>query len=129
MQFEATLARAETLKLVAAKFVSKTLNSQRTKSLPEALRDPVLQNACRTCWGRTPSSKLRWSIPIRMKSWRTAFPNGWEKGAGPYPDFRDLVNRAPWYEKWQVLRGSDRQLYQLEEALGTPPISRCWPCG
>src|SRR5205807_5224339 len=28
-----------------------------------------------------------------------------------------------WYDKWKILRGSgnDRQLYQLEQALGTPP--------
>jgi len=120
-QFESTLSRAETLKLVAAKFVSKTLNSQRTKSLPEALRDSVLQNDLLDLLGKNAILEIAVVDPKTNEVLADSLPERRGEKAGPYPDFRDLVNRATWYEKWQVLRGTDRQLYQLEQALGTPP--------
>src|ERR1039457_120174 len=41
-QFEATLAQADTVMSAAGKFVTKTLNSQRSKPIPDALRDAEL---------------------------------------------------------------------------------------
>jgi len=122
-QFDSTLSRAETLKLVAGKFVSKTLNSQRTKPLRDALRDPVLRNDLLDLLGKNAILEIAVVDPHTNEVLADSIPERLGEQAGPYPDFRDLVNRAPWYEKWQVLRrsGSDRQLYQLEQALGTPP--------
>jgi len=120
-QFESTLSRADTLKLVAAKFVSKTLNSQRTKSLRDALRDPVLQNDLLDLLGKNAILEIAVVDPKTNEVLADSIPERLGEKAGPYPDFRELVNRAPWYEKWQVLRESDQQVYQLEQALGTPP--------
>ena len=41
-QFESTLDRADLIKATAGKFVSKTLNAQRTKPLPEVLKETVM---------------------------------------------------------------------------------------
>jgi len=120
-QFESTLSRAETLKLVAAKFVSKTLNSQRTKPLRDALRDPVLRNDLLDLLGKNAILEIAVVDPQTNEVLADSIPERLGEKAGPYPDFRDLVNHADWSEKWQVLRGTDRQLYQLEQALGTPP--------
>ena len=122
-QFDSTLSRAETLKLVAAKFVSKTLNSQRTKSLREALHDSVLQNDLLDLLGKNAILEIAVVDPATNEVMADSIPERLGEKAGPLPDFRNLVNQAPWYEKWKVLRGSDRQLYQLEQALGTPPIT------
>jgi signal transduction histidine kinase len=122
-QFDSTLSRAETLKLVAAKFVSKTLNSQRTKSLREALRDKVLQNDLLDLLGKNAILEIAVVDPNTNEVLADSIPERLGEKAGPYPDFRDLVSQSPWYDKWKILRGSsnDRQLYQLEQALGTPP--------
>jgi len=119
-QFESTLSRAETLKLVAAKFVSKTLNSQRTRTLPEALSDPVLQNDLLDLLGK-PILEIAVVDPNTSEVLADSLPEHRGDKSGPFPDFGDLVNHASWYEKWKVLRGNDRQQYQLEEALVTRP--------
>src|SRR5579871_4634927 len=43
-RFDATLTQAETIRFVAGLSVSRTLNSQRTKALSEALSDPELSD-------------------------------------------------------------------------------------
>ncbi|HEY2014230.1 MAG TPA: ATP-binding protein [Bryobacteraceae bacterium] len=122
-QFESTLARAETLKLVASKFVSKTLNAERKKPLREALRDPVLADDLQSLLGKNAILEIAVVDPKTDEVWADSLPERLGRQAGPYPDFRDLVDSASWYKKAQVLRGSDRQYYQLEQKLGTPPIT------
>src|SRR6185369_12172231 len=51
-QFESTLDRADLIRLTAGKFVSKTLNSQRSKPMREALRDPELTSDLQDLLGK-----------------------------------------------------------------------------
>jgi len=91
-QFDSTLSRADTLKLVAAKFVSKTLNSQRTKSLREALRYKVLQNDLLDLLGKNAILEIAVVDPKTEVALADSIPDHVEKKIGPFPDFRDLVN-------------------------------------
>ncbi|MBV8728542.1 MAG: hypothetical protein JO336_01910 [Acidobacteriia bacterium] len=119
-QFDSTLVRANSLKTVASKMVSQSLNRQRTVSFREALRDPDLQSLLidiLTAGGAilevsvvdTHNEILLDSDPARLGT-----------VAPPYPNFAPLVTSAPWYDKLRLLLRRDiRDDYQLSQELGT----------
>jgi len=120
--FDSTLARAELLRKVAARYVTETLNSQRAKPLEEALRDPVLTDSLIDLMANAhaileiavvdPESKdiLADSLPAKVG-----------EPSDAYSDFRTLVQKRAWNDKLKALFGSDN--YQLEERLGPPEIA------
>jgi signal transduction histidine kinase len=119
--FEATLAQAEQLKLIAGKFVTKPLNSQRTTPLQEALGDPTLANDLSDLLRTNTIIEIAVTDPKNHEILADSNPDRVGDTAEQYPDFRKLVIEDPWYEKWSVLRGSDQHYYQLEYPLGAPP--------
>ena len=119
-QFESTLDRADLIKATAGKFVSKTLNAQRTKPLPEVLKDPELTNDLQDLLGKNAILEIAVVDPKTEVALADSIPDHVEKKIGPFPDFRDLVNNQSVYTKWKVLRGRDQQ-YQLDQRLGTDP--------
>src|SRR5215467_143988 len=120
-QFESTLDRAETLKLAATKFVRKTINSQLTKPLPVALQDPGLASDLLDLLQGGAILEISVVDPATNEVLAGSLSTRVGERVAPYPDFRDLVTHAGWREKLKVLRGNDRQLYQLETPLGTNP--------
>lgn len=120
-QFESTLAQAETLNLVAVNFVTKTLNSQRTTPLREALRDPVLASDLLSLLGKNAILEIAVTDPTTYEILADSSPDRIGEKAGPYPDFRTLVKEQSWYEKWKVLRASQDLSYLLERKLGPTP--------
>ena len=125
-QFDATLKRADALKVAANIIVKSTLNSQLAKPLRQALRDPGLQPSLE---GLVTGAKAILEIAVAdAKTNEVLADSAPERSgdAGNYPDFRVLVTDTSWREKWRVLRGSERELYQLESQLGsgdTPLVS------
>ncbi len=118
-QFEATLARADTLKQVASKLVAQTVNEQRTKSLREALREPKLTSDLLDLLTR---AKAIVEIAVTEPHTNEVWADSSASNLGTevhYPNFSTLVNQEGWYEKWKVLRGSDQKFYQLEQQLGS----------
>ncbi len=119
-QFDATLDRANTLKLVASKLVAQSLNSQLTKPLREALRDPTLANDLLDLLTRAKAIvEIAVTDPITNVALADSASDRLGAETGPYPDFAGLVRERSWYQKWKVLRGSDREFYQLEQQLGS----------
>jgi signal transduction histidine kinase len=118
-QFEATLAQADTVMSAAGKFVTKTLNSQRSKPIPEALRDDELAGDLLDLLGKNAILEIAVTDPATHEILADSSPDRLSEKAPPYPDFRELVSVDPWYVKWKVLGGSD--LYQLETHLGPRP--------
>src|SRR6202790_3180944 len=119
-QFDATLKSADTLTTSALIIVKSTLNSQLHKPLREALRDPSLQPNLVSLL-----SANKAILEIAVVDAHThdvvadSAPERLGGDAGPYPDFRTLVEHTGWREKWKVLRGSEKDYYQLEQQLGS----------
>ncbi|MBZ5621171.1 MAG: PAS domain-containing protein [Acidobacteriia bacterium] len=120
-QFEATLAQAKTFEVAAGKFVTKTLNSQRTTPLPKALADPALANDLSDLLRTNAILEIAVTDPTTHDILADSNPDQLGHKAEPYPDFEKLVKEGPWYEKWRVLGGSDIRFYQLETPLGDRP--------
>ncbi len=119
-QFEATLARADTLKQVASKLITGSVNEQRTKSLREALRDPKLTDDLLDLLTRAKAIvEIAVTDPQTNEVLASSSSSNLGNTGGPFPDFATLVNHEGWYQKWKVLRGSDQKSYQLEQQLGS----------
>jgi signal transduction histidine kinase len=120
-RFEATLAQADTLKLVAGKFVTKALDAQRTTPLKTALDDPVLDNDLSDLLHTNAIVEIAVTEPKTREILADSNPDHVGDTAEEYPDFRRFVVEFPFYEKWKVLLGNDRNFYQLKYQLGALP--------
>lgn len=118
--FEATLERAEVINPVATKFVRQTLNSQLTVSMREALRNERLSKDLLDL-----VTDARAILEIAVVSPQTneiladSDPTRLGQTAGPYPDFRELVQQTGWYAKARIVTGHGAEYYQLERALAS----------
>jgi hypothetical protein len=102
--------------------VTKTLNSQRNRTIPEALQDPVLAGDLLDLLANNAVLEIALVDPNTNEILSGSSPDRRGLICPPYPDFRELVVSGSQYEKWQILRNPDGQsLYQLEQLLGTPP--------
>ncbi len=119
-QFEATLERADTLKIVATNTVSQSLNRQRTLPLREALRDPDLQNLLVSIMVASRAILEVAIVDPHNEILLDTYPAHLGVISPPYPDFRRLVTATSWYEKLQVLLRLENRYYQLEQPIGTP---------
>jgi signal transduction histidine kinase len=119
--FDATLERAEMLDKSASKAVSRTLNSQRAKPLDEALRDQALAD---DLVDLMTYAHAILEIAVVDPATKTVLADSQPESVGEpsatYPDFRALVQKTGWYEKFKALSGSEN--YQLEERLGPSPV-------
>src|SRR3954469_7018748 len=122
-QFDATLERAEIINPVATKFVMRTLNSSRAVPLREALRDKVLAADLLDLVTKT-GAILEIAVvdPKTQDVLADSDPSRIGQTAGPYPKFRDLVQRTGVWEKGRVLwpGAKAEQYYQIERPLATP---------
>jgi signal transduction histidine kinase len=120
-QFQSTLERAGQLQLIAAKFVSNTLNSpaSRTLSLRDALRDRQLATDLLDLLTNAHAIlEIAVVDPSNNEVLAASLPNRVGEKPPPYPDFRRLVHGAGWYEKLRLLTTKDAQYYQLQQSLG-----------
>ena len=118
-QFEATLKRAELLAPVAAKYVTRSLNSQLSVQLDEAMRAPQLAADLLDLLTQehaileievvdaNTNQVLGGSDPARIG-----------ETANSYRNFRDLVLHSSVAHKAKVLLSGDPEAYQLDQALG-----------
>lgn len=119
-QFEATLGRAEVINPVATKFVRQTLNSQLTIPMREALRDERLSKDLLDL-----VTDARAILEIAVVEPKTnevladSDPSRLGQTAGPYSDFRELVQQSSSLTKIRVLSGRGHEYYQLERALAS----------
>ncbi len=124
-RFDDTLERAETLKSLASRFVTDTLNSQRAKPLAEALRDKILTEYLVSLMANAHAIlEIAVVDPTTKDVLADSQPQRVGEKAESYRDFRALVRNTSWYQKFKVLFGNDN--YQLEELLGpsaTPVIA------
>ena len=111
-RFDATLAQADTLKVVASKFVTKTLNSQPSVKLSVALQNPELANDLTGLLRSNAILEFAVFNPQTKEILADSSPDHVGDQAVGYPDFQKLVVESPWYEKWKVLKGGD-----ISEAL------------
>jgi len=119
-QFEATLGRAEIISPVATRFVRETRNSRPTVSMREALRDERLSKDLLDL-----VTDARAILEIAVVDPKTnevladSDPTRLGQTAGPYSDFRELVQQASPLTKVRVLTGRGHEYYQLERALAS----------
>jgi signal transduction histidine kinase len=119
-QFDATLALAEVLNPVATKYVKRTLNSQITRPLREALRDQTLADDLLELLTNS-GAVLEIAVVDPKTNEILADSDHARIGqvAGPYNDFRELVKRAGVFEQAKLLFREDEDLYQIEQGLGS----------
>ncbi len=119
-QFEATLERAEVLNPAATKYVKRTLNSQITVPQRTALRDETL--AADLLELVTNAGAVLEIAVVDAKTNEILADSDTSRigqNAGPYDNFRDLVHRAGFIEKANLLLPGNEQLYQIEQGLGS----------
>jgi len=119
-QFESTLERADTLKTVASRMISQSINRQRTKSLREALLDPDLQSLMVDIISASHAILEVAAVdPDTSEILLDSDPTQLGRKSPQYDDFTPLVVSSSWWNKLQVLLRSGRRYYQLEQKLGT----------
>lgn len=119
-QYDSTLERAKVLNPVATKYVKRTLNSQITVPLREALRDKSLAADLLDLL-----TNARAVLEIAVVDPKTneilADSDAGRIGqfAGPYGDFEEFVRRLGVWEKAKLLIPSEQEYYQIEQGLGS----------
>jgi signal transduction histidine kinase len=119
-QFESTLERADTLKVVATNMVSQSLNRQRTLPLREALRDPDLHGLLVSLMAESHAILEVAVVDPRNEILLDSDPARLGVTSPAYPDFRPLVVSSSWSEKLGLLLRPESRYYQLEQPIGTP---------
>jgi signal transduction histidine kinase len=119
-QFDSTLERANTQKVLSTAIVTQSINRQRTKSLREALRDTELQ-ALMVDIMSSSHAILEVAVvdPHSNEILLDSDPSRLGLTSPPYPDFQQLVSSS-WWQKLQVLLSGENRFYGLEQLLGTP---------
>jgi signal transduction histidine kinase len=119
-QFDATLDLAEVLNPVATKYVKRTLNSQITRPLREALRDQTLADDLLELLTNS-GAVLEIAVVDPKTNEILADSDHARIGqiSGPHHDFRALVKRAGVFEQAKLLFRANEDLYQIEQGLGS----------
>ncbi len=103
-QFDATLQRAQFLVPLATKYVSKTYNSQLLVPVPEALSDKALASDLLELLTKEQAIlEIAVVDPHTNEVLADSDPTRVRNKAGTYPDFEQLVTKAGWLKKTQVL--------------------------
>jgi signal transduction histidine kinase len=118
-QFEGTLEHAEVLKPVATKYVKRTLNSQVTVALRQALRDKQLADDLLELLTNAPAVAEIAVVDANNEILADSDIGRIGQTAGPYPDFRDLVKRPGLIEKAKFMLPDAQGLYQIQQDLGS----------
>jgi len=124
-QFNATLERAELIKVAATEAVKDVLNRPHPLPTREALRDPALKE--RLLRLLTQGSILEISvISAAPESRNEVLASTVEEHIGrlalPNPDFAPLVTKDGWLRKLKVLMKKQPFYYKLDEPLGPGDI-------
>src|ERR1700674_3702119 len=119
-QFESTLERADTLKVVATNMVSQSLNRQRTLPLREALRDPDLHGLLVSLMAESHAILEVAVVDPHNEILLDSDPARLGVTSPAYPDFRPRVVSSSWSEKLGLLLRPESRYYQLEQPIGTP---------
>ena len=123
-QFDSTLERADTLKSVASRMISQSINRQRTLSLREALREPDLQMLMIDIISASHAILEVAAVdPQTNEILLDSDPGQLGRKSPQYDDFQPLVVSSSWWNKFQVLLRSGKSYYQLEQKLGTPELT------
>jgi len=119
-QFEATLERAKVLNPVATKYVKRTLNSQITVPLREALRDKTLEADLLDLLTNA-RAVLEIAVVDPGTNEILADSDAGRIGqfAGPYDDFEALVRRPGIWDKAKLLLPAEQEYYQIQQGLGS----------
>jgi len=121
LQFEGTLERADVINPVATRFVMDTRNSQLDVPLREALRATSLsQDLLDLLTNAKAILEIAVVDPKTEEILADSDPKLIGQTSGPYPDFRDLVNRASWWTKLKVLLSRAPDYYKIERPLSGP---------
>jgi signal transduction histidine kinase len=115
-QFAATLERAESLRTFASDMVGLSLNRQLTKPLRDSLRDPELETLLRDTMLASHAVLEISVVSPQNEILADTIPDQVGKFQPPYEDFRPIVTKTDWYDKWRALRES--KYYQLQQPLG-----------
>jgi len=122
LEFDATFERADLMRTFATTMVGDALNRHRTVSVPEALKDPELQDALVRVL--TASRAILEVAVLDPRNYIIADSDPDRLGvlSPPYPGFAELVTRKSWYARMKLLLSRDiGQYYQLSQALGSAP--------
>ena len=118
-QFESTLERADTLKSVASRMISQSINRQRTLSLREALRDPDLQSLMIDIISASHAILEVAAVdPETNEILLDSDPGQVGIKSPQYDYFQPLVVSSSLWTKLQVLLRSGKRYYRLEQPLG-----------
>jgi signal transduction histidine kinase len=119
-QFDATLERAEIINPVATKFVRQTLNSRRTVSMREALRDEHLsKDLLDLVTDARAILEIAVVDPQTNEVLADSDPSRLGQPSGPYSNFRELVQQTGSAAKVRVLTGHGPEYYQIERGLAS----------
>ena len=121
-QFDATLERAQMLKLLAVRQVKETVDRQPTKPLREALRDPDLVSLFSNIMLFSHFAVLEIAVvnpDNDNEIWLDSSPDRLSEKLPYYDNFEPLVTHTTWYQKLRALHGN--KYYQLQSELLVPP--------
>ncbi|MBV9504785.1 MAG: hypothetical protein JO323_07240 [Acidobacteriia bacterium] len=119
-QFDSTLERAKSLRIVASRMVSQSLNRHLTVPIRVALRDPDLQSLLVDALIAGDAILEVAVVDPHNEIWLDTDPARLGDSLPPYPPFTPLVTSSPWYDKLRILlRRESHDYYQLEQELGT----------
>ena len=116
LEFRHTLERAELIKSAATDAVIDALNRQRTVDLPNALRDPTLNDQLVSLLA---SYKPILDISLVSAKYNEILAS--TTGAsrvGNTPDFAPLALQGGWFQQLEVMLGKTTQSYKLDQAVG-----------
>ncbi len=120
LEFDSTLQRAELMRMVASGMVQGALNRHRTVSVPEALKDPELQDALVRLLTASRAILELAVLDPENQIIADSDPDRLGVSSPPYPSFADFVTKKSWYAQLRLLLSRDiGQFYQLSEPLGT----------
>jgi len=115
-QFSLTLDRADSLRIFASDIVGLSLNRQLTKPMEEALREPELAKLLQDTMLASQAILEIAVVSPDNRVLADTLPDELGKNQPAYDDFRPIVTKTDWYDKWRVLRES--KYYQLQQPLG-----------
>src|SRR5207302_6003945 len=124
LQFRHVLERAELIKSAATDAVIDTLNRERSKPLPDVLRDPTLN---KQLVALLTSYKAILDITLVSADTNETLASALGAShAGSIPDFAPLVRGGSSLQQLRVLMRQEPQSYKLDEPVGPGGVTQLY---